>query len=239
MSLKLGNTNIAGTQILYSTTGNNTDGAMTQAATTTQLSLKANDADVVHLTGDETIAGQKTFNNTVYVKNINYAYNETPSSNSFTSLYIRDKNDRIIGAFELAKLPDGTNCVRLNVQGKNGSWASSPLGLGANSSGVSYTFCPASDVNGSIVTTVNKSKGNNGYFKLGNGLIIQWGTLSSGKTITYSTAFTNANSYALVFNNNAGTDGYGRADQVASKTSTSATVNGLCENPIRWLAIGY
>lgn len=92
-------------------------------------------------------------------------------------------------------------------------------------------------LDGKIAATISKAA--NGYCKLDNGLIIQWGTLSSGKTITYSTAFTNTNSYALVFNNSAGTDGYGRADQVASKTSTSATVNGLCENPIRWLAIGY
>ena len=70
MSLKLGNTNIAGTQVLYSITGNNTDGAMTQAATTTVLNnkadnsvvnLKANDSAVVHLTGNETINGEKIF----------------------------------------------------------------------------------------------------------------------------------------------------------------------------------
>lgn len=65
MSLKLGSTNIAGTQVLYSTTGNNTDGAMTQAITTTQLNLKANNADVVHKTGNEMIGGVKTFTGNV------------------------------------------------------------------------------------------------------------------------------------------------------------------------------
>lgn len=59
MSVKLGNTNIAGTQILYSTTGNNTDGAMTQNATTTELN------NTVHKTGDETIGGVKTFTDTI------------------------------------------------------------------------------------------------------------------------------------------------------------------------------
>ena len=67
MSLKLGNTNIAGTQILYDTTGNNTDGAMTQAITTTQLNLKANDIDVIHKTGNEIISGTKTFTGIQYL----------------------------------------------------------------------------------------------------------------------------------------------------------------------------
>lgn len=44
-----GNIDIAGKQILYSTTGNNTDGAMTQKATTTELNNKA-DVDLSNLT---------------------------------------------------------------------------------------------------------------------------------------------------------------------------------------------
>jgi hypothetical protein len=98
---------------------------------------------------------------------------------------------------------------------------------------------PASAALTTAVSTTGISKAENGYVKFGNGLIIQWGTLSSSKTITFSSPFTNANSYALVFNNNSTTDGYGRGDKIESKSSTSATVNNLCENPIYWLAIGY
>lgn len=42
MSLYKGNNLISGHQVLYSTTGNNTDGAMTQDATTSELNNKAN-----------------------------------------------------------------------------------------------------------------------------------------------------------------------------------------------------
>lgn len=91
MSLKLGNTNIAGTQILYSTTGNNTDGAMTQAATTTELN------NCVHKTGNETISGVKTFASGVVRfyrlnstnQHIEFIYNgQDPNQGNYPGAYI-------------------------------------------------------------------------------------------------------------------------------------------------------
>lgn len=119
------------------------------------LSSKADNSAVVHLTGDETITGTKTFNGDVFIKNTEYAYNETPSSNSFTSLYIRDKNDLVMGACELVKFTNGDNFIQFNVFGQNGSWASAGLGLGVTSSGVTYTYCPtpAVSANGLDIAT--------------------------------------------------------------------------------------
>ena len=88
MSVKLGNTNIAGTQVLYSTTGNNTDGAMTQNATTMQLNLKANDVNVVHKTGNETINGVKTFSNSPVIPTPAVSSNTTIPA---TTAYVNNK----------------------------------------------------------------------------------------------------------------------------------------------------
>lgn len=59
MSLYKGNNLISGHQVLYSTTGNNTDGAMTQSVTTTELNGKA-DTDLSNLsaTGQKVLDGQ-------------------------------------------------------------------------------------------------------------------------------------------------------------------------------------
>lgn len=221
-------------------TSTNTDIEVDIDEVITDLNSKANDADVVHKTGDETITGYKTFDDAVYIKNTEYAYNETPSSTSWTSLGIKDKNGTLMGTCERIKLADGSDCIQLNIFGKNGSWASSALGLGINSSGVTYTYCPASDVNGSIVTTVNKSKDSNGYFKLGNGLIVQWGYVNGGtaKTgnVTFPTAFSSVNGVRVVACSNQtsvniSVGGESTTGFTWGKSSSSAY--------IKWIAVGY
>ena len=78
MSLKLGNTDIAGTQVLYSTTGNNTDGAMTQNATTTELN-NCDECDYNDITILEEINPDynSTYPNSIFFekKRINYGKN--------------------------------------------------------------------------------------------------------------------------------------------------------------------
>ena len=89
----------------------------------------------------------------------------------------------------------------------------------------------------SVTAMVAQSLGSNGYIKFNHGLIIQWGT-STNTTVTYPTAFSNTN-YSMVFNNNSTTNGYGRGDTTTSKTTTGFVAQNLCEQPIRWIAIGY
>lgn len=59
-----------GTVKLYTTTGNNTDGTIDQNTYTLGISAKANDADVLHKNGNESVAGTKTFAN-IGVNSIN------------------------------------------------------------------------------------------------------------------------------------------------------------------------
>lgn len=199
MSVKLGNTDIAGTQVLYSTTGSNTDGAMTQAATTAQLSLKANDADVVHLTGTETITGYKTFKQYLIKQNDNITKGTAPSSNTYNvNLNCTDTNNKSMGMIELGYLTDKQ--VKMTIGAYNGNTSSDGDG-GVylelfNNNGTGYAKCPASDVNGSIVTTVNKYKSSNGYLQLGNGIIIQWGRFQNTNnnfSVTFPKSFSNTN----------------------------------------------
>lgn len=98
----------------------------------------------------------------------------------------------------------------------------------------------ASDANNSVVTTVAKSKSANGYFKLGNGLIIQWGTADTGGTITLPTAFTSTNYSVVISRVNTDTKYHG-GSYVQTLTTTNFSFNGADANskPHKWIAIGY
>ena len=249
MSLKLGNIDIAGTQVLYSTTGNNTDGAMTQAATTTQLNLKANDADVVHKTGPETITGLK-----IIKRNGDSIQLSTPNITDSSTLgycgiacYGNDSSLQL-GAIGFYKNSLNQEIVlrAYNRNNPNDNYKEALLHLVCNNNDAPYATVPASDVNGSILTTVNKSKSQNGYFKLGNGLIIQWGKTpnisNSGTVCTLPTPFTTTN-YSVTaitsatFNEN--------SIGLIGKTTTNFTLvekgyNNRAHNvPNYFIAIGY
>lgn len=229
MSLYKGNTLISGHQVLYSTTGNNTDGAMTQAATTTQLNLKANDADVVHKTGNETIRGEKIFANTLIEKTTGTSYG------SYVD-FVQEINNKRRGTIRTAYNSDGSYSIML---GSNGPDASAPEGIKVtrNSSSI-WATAPASDAIDSIVTTVNKSKSTNGYFKLGNGLIINWGTYGTGSgsaTITYSMPYTSAPKI-FAGNNYNSTGAFPGFTNVKTTSCTIYKNSGISG---WWFAIGY
>ena len=113
----------------------------------------------------------------------------------------------------------------------------------------------ASDVGNSIVTTVNKSKAANGYFRLGNGMIIQWGRYDHGSnsagfkaTITLPTPFSNTNySFSLV-GTRQNDDDMTAAVNVEGRAKATTYINFQCSRTsgtsagiryIDWLAIGY
>jgi hypothetical protein len=238
MSLKLGNTNIAGTQILYSTTGNNTDGAMNQAITTTQLNLKANDADVVHKTGDEFINGVKTFNNQIHFKN---------------SVFVDAASGEEGGEIEFAKAPNSslTGNVKLDVY-KNRMRIFGPASDGITREIINVDieknalFVPSSDKTGSAISTVGINKNQNGYVKLGNGIIIQWGLVTnmnnSKATVNYNIPFTATISVVTNPVHSGIADGY--STYVDNVTITSFDVyNKMYGNSancnVLWIAIGY
>ena len=101
------------------------------------------------------------------------------------------------------------------------------------------TSAPACDVNNSIVTTVAKSKSANGCYKLGNGLIIQWGSSSSSnRKVTFPTPFT-TNCQVAGNCNWTGTtnDGHG---YVYNITTTGFEFRGVDDDmlPFHWIAVG-
>lgn len=98
--------------------------------------------------------------------------------------------------------------------------------------------------NNYVVTTTAKNKAKNGYYKFGNGLIIQWCefTYASGTgsvTITFPTPFTSTN-YALA--ESILTTGREKLGHFESKTTTnvkfiSGSYGGT--GPAMLIAIGY
>lgn len=171
-----------------------------------------------------------------------------PADNHLNPIYWRDVDGTSIGHLYSYYKTDKTNSVRLQVSKMNSindtDYAS--IGIEYPPTSNPYGWCPASDVNGSIVTTVNKSKTVEGYVQFGNGVIINWGSSSfngsdSTKSASFSKAFTAAPKVMLTRNSgdttaNDGGDYYTRKITATGfelyRTSTNC---GGCQ----WVAIGY
>jgi hypothetical protein len=211
----------------------------------TNLNNGVNDNDAVNmsqlntkvsLTGNETISGIKTFTNSMITNDIYSKGDITLGTSTNTwgkQLQFRDTTGKRIARIQPMAIDTINNIIGMWV---NNADNTIEKGIYINSDGT--TSAPASDVSNSIVTTINKSKATNGYFQLGNGLIVQWGR-SNQRTFTYPIPFSNDSSFSIVVNNQAGTDGYGRPDSVDSLTRTSCTVGSLSGYPVRWIAVGY
>lgn len=99
-----------------------------------------------------------------------------------------------------------------------------------------------SEVHRLIQSFNTSSKAANGYIKLGDGVIIQWGRItnsgSSSYTVTLPTPYTTTNYTPSVIDNTSG-----EKQSHASVTSVSTTKFGgtvsTDANSIRWIAIGY
>lgn len=109
----------------------------------------------------------------------------------------------------------------------------------------SETMGIASDSIGSFVTTAGKQKNTDGFFKLGNGLIIQWGrttdTSSQTKSIVFPTEFSSTN-YIFVSNPNDTSSGYSYdgITGISNRQTTGCEVYSYyAGRTYDWLAIGY
>ena len=128
----------------------------------------------------------------------------------------------------------------------NGVYTTGNQTIGGTKTFSAAAYGQASDATNSILTTVNKSKGLNGYFKLGNGLIIQWGRVANVATIGPSTvnlptAFSNTN-YSVVTTAATSGTAYTGMMQVYDKTTATFKLDNSNTNyndPAQWLAIGY
>ena len=174
----------------------------------------------------------------------NFVKGTAPSAVKTGGLIFRDQNSASIGFFDVRVGTDNQTTARMAVYPNTaGSTDFTSIQVGYNSSGNIYTSAPACQDNNSIVTTVAKSKAANGYYKLGNGLIIQWGknTINTSDTeITLPTAFTSTN-YRVIAMDSANKSG--TAFRNLSGGASSTTKFKLCSNgdntSTSWVAIGY
>lgn len=109
----------------------------------------ADDNDAVHKTGNETISDVKTFtgvsggNPYIRLKNLNRSYMDSPTTDNDKNanhVFFIDKNDVLFGAVE-TWIRDSGNYIQINVN-RNNHWATSPIGMGVDNSGFTWTFCP-------------------------------------------------------------------------------------------------
>ena len=201
----------------------------TQIATTAFVKAQgyAIDSGLVHTTNDETISGVKTFNNPIHFN---------------SSVFVDAAGGNEGGEIEFAKAPNSslTGNVKLDI------YQNSMRIFGPASNGdirnimnadieQNALFVPSSDKASAAVSTVSINKNQSGYVKLGNGIIIQYGTSTSSgsQTITFPTSFTSTN-YRITGNS------YGTSYCVvnnSSKTTTSVIVGNNVG--FDWIAIGY
>ena len=122
------------------------------------ISSKANDSDVVHLNGDETINDTKTFSTNI-IKKSPIAYTTAPSSTTWDSLDFKDINGVFGARLVRNSQTDGTSSLSLYVtnpihDGTTPQWVG--MGISKDSSGNSYGFAPTvstSDNSTKIATT--------------------------------------------------------------------------------------
>lgn len=219
----------------------------------------------VHKTGDEKIEGKKRFLNGIDINSVvgifkgSYTKGTTPSSTQYWNVVFCDENGSDIknrvGGIETRVVNDGSERTDL-ICFKNelNATSSERISIGYDSQGNVVTYAPAGSAKYSIVTTTGISKAQNGYVKLGNGIIIQWGKarVNNGTNITLPTPFSNTNYTVCITKDVTGainaSDGTGVRPVVGSKvasttqftayniwTSADSTYNAT----ISWIAIGY
>ena len=258
-----GNFNLGGYKIKNLGTGTASTDAVNKGQMDTALNAKANSNAVVALSGTQTIAGNKTFTAdinvekgtpSVYFKHTGISKGVAPEGTPNAGIVFHDTNGNLMGRVRQKYAETKNNIIELLVYKANSSTdtATAALQLVYPATGSAYLAAPASDANGSVVTTVNKSKADNGYYELGNGLIIQWGktaNLSNNPASPVSTtlpkAFTSTNYKVILTIDNGSTTGNETGLYVVGKSTTAFTAvgrgfeGGPVNKPAAFIAIGY
>ena len=228
----------------YSTTSG------TQIATTGWVG-----SNFVNLAGTQTITGGKTFTSNLYVNNgdprvflkhSSAIKGTAPSSTLVSSYQVRDKNNELLGSVHTQYYSNKSILTQIVAYKANNSsdTASSRISVGYDTNGNVVTAAPACEEENSIVTTINKSKTDDGYYELGNGLIIQWGRVPSGASqtpeIIFPKTFTSATSYSFASTPYSASHTNAYTEHLKAYSKTGVTLFcGPGWNPIFWIAIGY
>lgn len=133
---------------------------------------------------------------------------------------------------ELGYLSGVTSAVQTQLNNK--------VALSGNQSISGVLYTTGSDAVNSVLTTVAISKAQNGYVKLGNGLIIQWGYVSGNwSPLTLPVPYSNTN-YSVVIGSytTTGSNKYGTFYR--DKTTTGFTIySSYSDTAHTWMTIGY
>ena len=168
------------------------------------------DSEAVHKTGNETIAGTKTYSDEIYIKKIRpqlnlqtteFATNDTEMSATTYAgkIFIFDKNNTSFGVMEAGKMTNGNNFIQWNLRNRtNESWT--PNGgvvrLSTNNTTSFFDFpkctskattTSSATANRVAVITQNYKSGANWYRVWSDGWIEQGGRASLNERS--STAF--------------------------------------------------
>lgn len=190
-------------------------------------------------------------------------------SDSVNGYSVWDRDSRVAGMFGTIFRTDGGTQSFMRAVGWSSttqSPAPANISITVDNSGNVKTSAPTPDStdNSSQIATTSMlqswantnnanclstwSKGGNGYFKFKNGLIVQWGTITSGSsnsfnTVTLPTAFSSGSSYSVTATGRSGSaalSDYNTVINSSNKTATSFQVSwDDNDSGAYWLAIGY
>lgn len=207
-------------------------------------------SNFVNLAGAQTISGAKIYTNVIYstrtdaddicfsIKDTNVSVSSNPSAQGTRRIRFTDKDNNRLTEIQSSKNTSGKTTLGLLASNTvNGVDINAIMSIHVEADGTKSTTCPASDVVDSIVTTLNKTKSGNGYYELGNGLILQWGNVSQNTnttgTITFPKPFVNGYKCVAVGNSSS------TFVWLTGDTNTAITWNKTsATSQIKWIAIG-
>ena len=156
-NLKVGDKVIDSSGVLFSVTAIDTQNS-TFTIGTALIDL-AQDSDVVHKSGDETISGDKVFNNRL-IKNIDVVLGTAPSTGKFSNIDIADNNKSGLAQIIGGVYDTGNSYARFFVQNKTADDGTglSPTGtIRACGFNINLPASSTSEGQGSITPRANKT----------------------------------------------------------------------------------
>lgn len=187
--------------------------------------LYAFDNTVVHKTGSETISGEKTFSVSPIV----------PTAASGDSSTKAASTEFVTTVANSLQTQVNTKANASDVVTLAGTQT-----ISGQKTFSSVSYGTASDANNSILTTKDKTKGANGFFKLGNGMLVQWGYVSNpSDKLTFPTPFSNTN-YSVTANyRKQSSSGSGIGHVNFYPTNKAYCYSNSQGGAYQWIAIGY
>ena len=177
-------------------------------------------------------------------------YEDVTDFTSSRVLMVKDNAKNPIGYIRHFKYMGYSGIDFEAIRNVNGENKYARIALGVNNEGKRYTLCDDTDNIGSIISTKGITKSANGYLKMGNGIIIQWGEVAgTATTITFPIAFSNTN-YQICCNTIVPSQNTARTSHsiLWNKSTTSIAVRigqynmGATTDSNythHWIAIGY